>query len=792
MRTRKSNKAKRFSYSESYELDSEENAEDLGELQDADADVDFEEPAGGEEGHGESAGDDDDDEVMNDADVGAEGLSEDEKLGELPQDGGKADSTDTEEEEEDDGGGGTAVKPRWTPNGRAKWKLKLLERGTVHVVPEYPSDLRQTRMHDGPLKSWTRAQQLLVILYGPEQAHIQVMRGLLRKWFHSQTLPNISNGEGGMMHSPWLAEDYEDKERRWSQSWYGKYRAASHELQKSRKIRSEHIDMFKPPPQELICFIGPFHQQQQIRTSYGSGNAVAQSGEPLTNESSAPRPPKGWLLDTGGIPLSIGWAPLRGHREQFLAVCTVPYADQELKEHDARDADAEEKKRGSVQIWSIPCHREDASPAHLVTSLQFDFGRSKRIQWCPVAPPNDHTVGMLAVLCGDGQARVLEVLKSQTVQDNYGKLASGFSVLVLVTNSAPLEWILSPVATLGFTNEYMVQATCLTWVNTNRVCLGHSDGSVSLWSVYPQCMLMRRSVHNSHILDIASGFPSHPYHIATSPVSGSPTLTDLNLPSAETTCIPIPNALNFQPNLLDWNDHLQGYFNMYPSPTPHKIELGWSHVRYFVESRVVITTSSPLMCVASGRTHPFTLVGCADGSLWTTNPLRVLIKDKSDDIHKLKIMEHEFRPAPRTRLPDVVAPVGEQQQPPPHPVSRGAVRILQGFKPEVNSNPQADLAREQDKPRFARWRRKKPSKGSSRRKANNAAEAEESSSEEEGPTKTESMALVKALDRSKAVIHEARTRITAAAWNPNIEYGWWAAAAMGSGLVKIMDLGIGE
>lgn len=430
MRTRKSNKAKRFSYSESYELGSEESEEDLGELQDADVDVDFEEPAGDEEGQGESAGDDDDDEVMNDAGVEDEGLSGGEKLEELPQEGGNVDSTDTEE----DDGDGTAVKPRWAPKGRAKWKLKLVERGTVHTVPEYPSDLRQTRMYEGPLKSWTRAQELLVILYGPEQAHIKVMRAMLRKWFESQTLPSISNDEGGVMHSPWLAEDFEEKEKRWSRSWYEKYRAASHELQKSRKIRSEHIDMFKPPSHEMVCFIGPFNQQQQIRTSYGSGNAVTQSGEPLTDESSASQPPKGWLLDTGGIPLSIGWAPLRGHREQFLAVCTVPYADQELKEHDAREADAEEKKRGSVQIWSVPCQREDASPAHLVTSLQFDFGRSKQIQWCPVAPPDDHTIGMLAVLCGDGQARILEVLKSHIIQENYGNGPSKYAVLLLSAN----------------------------------------------------------------------------------------------------------------------------------------------------------------------------------------------------------------------------------------------------------------------------------------------------------------------------------------------------------------------
>lgn len=422
MRTRKSNKSKRFSYSQAYELGSEESGEDLDEVEDADADVDFEEPEGGEEGQEGSAGDDDDDEVMNDVRSEEEVLLEEEQLEGVAPKGGEIDPMDTDEDDAE--GDGAAVKPRWAPKGRGKWKLKLLKRGNIHAVPPYPSDLRQTRVYDGPLKPWTSAQQLLTILYGPETGHIKVIRGMLRKWFNSQTLPNVSNNEGGVMHSPWLAQDYEEKEKRWSRSWYGKYRAARPELQKSRKIRAEHVDMFKPPSHGMICFTGPFNQQQQIRTSYGSGIPVTQSGLPLNaadnTESSTHGRPKGWLLDTGGIPLGIGWAPLTGHREQLLAVCAVPYADQELMEHDAREADAEEKKRGSVQIWSIPCHRKDASLARLVSSLQFDFGRSKRMQWCPVASPDDHTMGMLAVLCGDGQVRVLEIFKANTGQENYG------------------------------------------------------------------------------------------------------------------------------------------------------------------------------------------------------------------------------------------------------------------------------------------------------------------------------------------------------------------------------------
>lgn len=358
-----------------------------------------------------------------------------------------------------------------------------------------------------------------------------------------------------------------------------------------------------------------------------------------------------------------------------------------------------------------------------------------------------------------------------------GSLSSlRYSQLIL-----PLEWITSPVATFGITDEYMVRATCLAWVNTNRVCLGHSDGTVSLWSVYPQQMIARHAVHVSQVLDIASAFPSHPYHIATVPVGGSPTLTDLNLPSAETTSIPLVRCVSFQPNLLDWNDHLQGFTGFQPSPAPHNTVIGWSHIRFFVQSRTLMTTPSMPMCVASGRTHPFTLVGCADGSLWAFNPLRVLMKTRGDELHKLKILEHEFRPPSKIASS---AGVGAEE-------IRGAARILQGFRPEFNVNPRMEILAEMKKETNVKPKKSK-SKGKSRGRKVPEREQKDDGENEDGLKRIEEVALLKTLDQTKAVVHEARTRITVAAWNPNVEYGWWAAVAMGSGLVKVMDLGIDD
>lgn len=336
------------------------------------------------------------------------------------------------------------------------------------------------------------------------------------------------------------------------------------------------------------------------------------------------------------------------------------------------------------------------------------------------------------------------------------------------------------MASLGITDEYGVKTTCLTWVNINRICLGHSDGSISLWSINPPQMLNRRSVHTTHIVDIASGFPSHPYHIATNPINGCTTLTDLSLPSAETTYTPIPNV-SFQANLLDWNDHLQGFFAMHPTMSPQNTVVGWSHIQGFVQNRMLLTAASPPMCIASGKTHPFTLVGCSDGSLWSFNPMRVLMKQRKDEIHKLQIFQHEFRPV--QKVPSLAA---DQH-------IRGAVRISEGFRPVFNNNARTDIqARLEDYQMRMKLRRplnlRKP--GKSRRKDGGGHENENEG--DNGMRLSDEAALAKTVEVTRMVVHESRTRITVAAWNPNVEFGWWAAAGMGSGLVKIMDLGLAE
>lgn len=307
--------------------------------------------------------------------------------------------------------------------------------------------------------------------------------------------------------------------------------------------------------------------------------------------------------------------------------------------------------------------------------------------------------------------------------------------------------------------------TCLSWVGINRLVLGHSDGSLSLWSVRPRQLLQRHPVHASRVLDVCSGYPSYPYMVASHPVGGLARLVDLARPSSEHTFHPSP-MVTFQPGLLQWCDHMLGFAAAAPSNNPRSGRLDFLHVRFYPGSRTFFPggrSLGPPICLSVGAAHPFALVGRADGSLWACNMMQKVFRNRADVSYRLKILEAEFRPP----LPGGDDPF------------RGAVRILQGFEPERNEQPTVAAAAAAAAATTATT-----ATTATAHHASSNNDSDGASHDDDGPgSDTEQ-------ESGQAVIHDALTRISAVAWNPNIEYGWWAAVGMASGLVRIMDLGV--
>lgn len=331
-----------------------------------------------------------------------------------------------------------------------------------------------------------------------------------------------------------------------------------------------------------------------------------------------------------------------------------------------------------------------------------------------------------------------------------------------------------------------MEATCFTWIGCNRLALGHTDGSITLWSVYPTQLLQRHAVHASHVLDISSGYPSMPHMVASVPVGGFTTLVDLSNPTGESTYVVAP-GIQFQPGLLDWIDHLQGWIVLAPAGGPGLNTLVFLSVRYFPLARSMLTSMSMPLCVSTRGNHPYGLVGCADGSVWSFNALSKLFRQRDEDAFKIKIFEHEFRPVDSTPASDGMqtdeSGAGSNKL-------RGASRVLQGFFPEVNDDPRSERLREFNKKKLQNSRKSAKATKRGKPSQKGAADGVDYGEAFGGDAAGDGADDVSAHMASRLVIHEPLTRVSATAWNPNVEFATWAAVALGSGLVRVMDVGV--
>ncbi|KAK4158071.1 hypothetical protein C8A00DRAFT_39623 [Chaetomidium leptoderma] len=675
------------------------------------------------------------------------------------EDGGEP--TSDEEEAPPDERAGEHKDPSGQPKRHRNTGAGMIQsRKSFHDIPHYPLETRiVTRVYAGPLRRYARYSALRDAMYGPEYDRIKVIWDLEIRWADFPVLPPRLPPEDqqGVIPSPWLPRGFERSQEKRAFRWYDDYQINTPEVQRCHALSQDHGQRLVPQAEgDIVTLVGPWDKQEEFRLRQGGSLSLSPSGLPTDDPGSSDKTPNGWTLDVGGIPLAITWAPLSRQDIQVLAVATIPFSDQKAARRDDPDTDAAAKAIGSIQLWAfVPDKRPgqlatpSTQPPRLLGAKCFDWGRPKRLVFCPVPLDSSGLYGMLALLSADGKARVIDARK---VDD---------------ADTPLYEWVESPVVTLGLTEDYNVSVTCLTWVNTNRIALGHSDGSITLWSIYPRRMLQRVGAHTTYVIDICSAYPSNPYLVASVPVGGCATLTDLSQPSSEVTYFPVP-AISFQPNLLCWNEPMQGFMALYPSSTPNTT-IAFLHHRYFCQARSITTGPNTLTCVSAGTTHPFILVGCADGSVFACNALQKLFKQKGEPLRKLKIFEHEYKPIdPETQAPPDGAGATA--------MVRGAARILQGFLPEENDDPRTEKRKEMDRKKRAAKKKKAGKK--KRRNAGDEDEAEDREAEID-----ERLA-------SRVVIHEPLTRLTTIQWNPNVQFSCWAACAMASGLIKVMDLGV--
>ena len=565
--------------------------------------------------------------------------------------------------------------------------------------------------------------------YGPQQDTVNRVLRLLDEYLTVPYLP-IKEQPRAVKKGFW-DEGLHEREASHADSWLRKVHQGSSQVLKP--LSNEEAAPWRPAPGSLPTMSGTYNEQPEWNGCAFDSTVISKNGKPLNLDQDVPKEAAGWLIDTGGLVLDLSWATRRStEAPQWLALAAIPHSDQEVYNYEQEATRPDFQKQGTVQIWEFKGSPDESSkirPASVVARakkmLCFNVGRAKRVEWSP-------TCEHLAIICG-GNVYVLDPKVDE----------QGFYVKVD-----------HPIAHMAL--EDGIEAMSLAWVAYNRLVIGYGDGSIAHWSVFPARMLSRHAMHHSAVISIATGYPSKPFSIASTPLGGHLKLFDLRNPSCETTEM-LNLSVTTQPGLLDWCDHHKGFFSLLPSSAIINTTIGFAHHDYFPVMRRIATLESLVTCLAIGKTHPFMLVGGLDGTLTAMNPqfeIFQLHQTRYERADKLKVFQHEHRPREN---------------------SRGASRILHGFKPEKNQHVSV---KSRQPPKSKAQKHKKRKKGSE------LVEDDDDDDDERGDN------WIKVREPKRGVVHEPLTRITAVEWNPNQGHGTWAAAAMGCGLVKVMDLGL--
>ena len=341
------------------------------------------------------------------------------------EDDAAAEPSSDEDEPEDDGGdqgskaAGVKAAPAKPKKQRNTGAGMIQSRKGFHDIPHYPLETRiVTRVYAGPLRRYARYSALRDSMYGPDYERIKIIWDLEIRWANYPVLPPRLPPEHtqGILPSPWVPSTHEIDQARKASAWYDKYQLG--DRQQNWHIVQDGPDLVPRASGGLVTLVGPYDRQKEYILDQGGSLSISPSGFPVRDPDVSDKTSTGWMFDVGGIPLALSWAPLTSRTRQVLAVATVPFADQESNPLGEVNMNKTAMTNGSVQLWEFMAEEADeglatpsTKPPRFLGAKCFDWGRPKRLQFCPVtmnASDLHNTYGMLAVLCSDGRVRIMD------------------------------------------------------------------------------------------------------------------------------------------------------------------------------------------------------------------------------------------------------------------------------------------------------------------------------------------------------------------------------------------------
>ncbi|MCJ1402553.1 hypothetical protein MMC11_005773 [Xylographa trunciseda] len=627
-------------------------------------------------------------------------------------------------------------------------------------------------MHFRGIPAYEKSKhQHMKFLFGTNpQDMVDFIRGR-DKWVQVATLPSRvpdEHGCGGMALPFCYGQGSRSAEASTDWDWYydqgGNHRMK--EQQRAFSLDSKDVSNYVSWSQREHSFLmGPYGNQRvhslasletlSIKEAWSS---TSVQGAHNKSENVPEKERNGWILNAGGKVTCLDWAPNHPGQIQYLAILTNQSPSPSTRQ--SSPFEPSEPYSASLQLWALHATKMSGSEGmmdmtrapELLQLLCTDWGALKQFRWCPVpretrdADEEGTTfVGLLAGVWTDGYVRVLDI-QLENAQ-------SSPSIYVKYKGAA---FASRPPDTV---------CTCLTWLSATGLAVGCANGFVAIWDIAesilsvsapkhmdsppPQPTLLPdpsnpatrpwfyHSLHHSYILSLVSTYPSQSHFLVSASMDGYLRLTDIRNPIADFVLSPRSRMLN---SAIDYHPYIQSFMHSEDNDYFRALPL-----RRFFSVIMFGKSEGPVLSTAVGKVHPCVLFGSADGTVLATNPMRKVLSFKQMQYQQIWF-RHEW--VPKAQPPRNEGNEGTQGVPSAaaedrHVTREGMSRITEGYKVET-----VDYLKS-------------------------------------------SKVKLKGRDGTVlATVYEEESGVTQVAWNPNLHCGGWAAAGMGSGLVRIEDLAI--
>ena len=585
----------------------------------------------------------------------------------------------------------------------------------------------------------------VLVRFGPGEEDVVAHARTRDKWVNQPGLPTkVEKGGrgGGLGYSFFWPQEKMEREAKEGWKWYCELGGQElfRSLQTTHLVDSSEVNNLLATSllSANSILLGPVREEKlhQLHPQETLNLETAWPG----SWKRAPRR-RGWLINIGTKLQCLAWVPNQKGTHQYLSI-----AVRHNKESGPSVPSAFSPRgaaRSCLQFWELQdIHKSSltASPK-LRAVLSFDWNDIRRLKWCPALKkdtvldnnPTELRLGLLAGVWLDGYVRILDVVVP--VSD---------SVTYIHINKATFE--IKPPGTI---------CTSVTWLSSTTLAVGCANGYVGIWSV-PEVLGINDSgntpqsatgntrpwfykpLHQNFVTAITSGYPSRPHLLFTNGADGHTKMTDLRDPRAD-VCSASRNRGPFLP--LVWHDHTQLALS-----TGEAYQIRAHTARQFHMSFGVGRCESMCLDFAISPVHPMLLASSDDGSVISINLNRKTHGARINVTLSHMWFNYEWRDGfSEEAVQDMCSGPGDpedlQAQSARNTLRSPLGRFSEGYKPQKAAIDETSRSAVKDGIAYS-------------------------------------------------TIYEDLSAVNLICWNPNIRYGTWAAAATGSGLVRVEDLAI--